>query len=282
MTHAHLLEGRVAVITGGASGLGRATAELFAEHGAKVVVADVHDQRGAETVQAIEKRGGGATYLHTNVAVADEVRAVVQMAEDTYGKLDIMVANAGIAGPQKHLEDVDDDEMRLVFDVNFLGIWRAFKYAAPAIRRAGGGSMTSTSAVSGVYTMGGIKRGVYTATKRATNVMTSYFATELAPDRIRVNCVAPGGMSTNITENYGIPQAASAAAPPPLPTRKLREFGTANYPICDPLEVAQVHLFLNSDLASFVNGEVIVADGGGFSTTVAAFFPQALTGESQQ
>ncbi len=270
-----MLDGKAAVVTGGASGLGRATVELFAEHGAKVVVADVHDARGAETVAAVEASGGAAIYVRTDVTVSADVRAVVQAAEDTYGQLDIMVANAGIAGSQAALADLDEDEFRTVLDINFYGVWRSFKYAIPAIRRAGGGSMTSTSSLSGVHTVAGIKRGSYSAAKRAVNMMTSYLSSELSADLIRVNAVAAGGMSTNITESFGS-VADPAGPPPPAKPRNLRPFGESPYPICDPREVAQVHLFLNSPLASFVNGQVLVADAGGFATTVAAYMSVML------
>src|SRR5581483_4775956 len=212
-----LLEGKVAVVTGGASGLGRATVELFAEHGAAVVVADVHDERGAETVAAVQAAGGSASYLRTNVTSSQDLRSAVQLAEDVYGRLDIMVANAGIAGPQKRLDEVEDDEMRRVFDVNFFGIWRAFKCAVPALRRAGGVSMSATGAVGGTKVIGGIKRGVYASTKVAADAMTAYLASEVAVDRIRVNCVAAGGMSTNIIESYGMSAEETAKVKAALP-----------------------------------------------------------------
>ncbi len=272
-----LLLGKVAVVTGGASGLGRSTVELFAEHGASVVVADVNDERGIETVKAVEESGGAATYLRTDVASSDDLRAAVQCAEDTYGRLDVMVANAGISGPIKRLEDVQDEEMMRVFDVNFLGIWRSFKYAIPALRRVGGGSMTATGSLGGVSALGGLKRGPYGSTKAATNMMVEYLASELAADRIRVNCVAAGGMSTNIVESYGLSDEELAKVKAAQPVgRPSRGFGESPFPVCDPREVAQVHLFLNSSLGSFVSGQTLVADAAGFLTTVAAAFGEVL------
>ncbi|MBA3741417.1 SDR family oxidoreductase [Sporichthya sp.] len=271
-----LMQDKVAVVTGGASGLGRATVEIFAAHGAKVVIADVNDDRGAGTVKAVEAAGGEAVYLRTDVALSADVRAVVECAEDTYGKLDVMVANAGISGPIGNLEDIEDEDFRHVFEVNFFGVWRCLKYAVPAIRRAGGGSMTTTSSLGGVQTLGGIRRGPYSSTKAAVNAATSYFAVELAKDRIRVNCVAAGGMSTNISESYPLTPEERAAMDR-VPSRPKRVYGESMFPICEPHEVAQVHLFLNSDLASFVNGQVILADAGGFDTTMAWAFPKALT-----
>jgi NAD(P)-dependent dehydrogenase (short-subunit alcohol dehydrogenase family) len=275
-----LLEGKVAIVTGGASGLGRATVELFAQHGANIVVADVNDVRGAETVRAVEAASGHAVFVHTDVGSSQDMQAAVEFAEGTFGRVDAMVANAGIAGAMKRLEEIDDDEMQNAFQVNFFGVWRAFKYAIPALRRAGGGSMTATGSLAGAHTLGGIKRGAYTSTKAAVNAFTSYVASEVAADKIRVNCVCPGGMRTNIVESYGLSseklQTVQAAFPK---GRLLGAFGDVLFPVCDPSEVASVHLFLHSKLASFVSGQVIVADAAGYITTVASAIPSAVAME---
>ena len=132
------LDGKVAIITGGASGLGEATARLFAQEGAAVALGDIHDQRGAEVVKRIEADGGKAVFQVTDVRNADHVKSLVDAAEATFGHVHIMVANAGIGGAasRKQLEDVTEDEFDEVMQVNAAGLWRSFKYAAPAIRRA--------------------------------------------------------------------------------------------------------------------------------------------------
>jgi NAD(P)-dependent dehydrogenase (short-subunit alcohol dehydrogenase family) len=256
------LEGKVAIITGGASGLGEATARLFAREGASVVLGDIHQQRGEAVVAAIEEAGGKAAFQYTDVRSAEQVKALVDLAESTFGHVHIMVANAGIGGAasRKQLEDVTEEEFEEVFQVNTAGAWRSFKYAAPAIRRAGGGAMTASASIAGLTTLGGAKLGAYSASKQAAVSLTRHFAAELADDGIRVNCVCPGRMLTNIDESYGYDSEELDKA---RVTRRSGKIEGARRVICDPIEVAYLHLFLCSDEASFVNGQAIMADGGG-------------------
>jgi NAD(P)-dependent dehydrogenase (short-subunit alcohol dehydrogenase family) len=144
--------------------------------------------------------------------------------------------------------------------VNAAGAWRSFKYAAPAIRRAGGGAMTSSASIAGLSTLGGAKLGAYSASKQAAVSITKHFAAELADDNIRVNCVCPGRMLTNIDESYKYDEQELQKA---RNTRRTGKIEGARRVICDPIEVAYLHLFLCSDEASFVNGQAIMADGGG-------------------
>jgi NAD(P)-dependent dehydrogenase (short-subunit alcohol dehydrogenase family) len=256
------LEGKVAIITGGASGLGEATARLFASEGASIALGDIHDERGAEVVKKIEAEGGKATYQYTDVRNPDQVKALVDHAEQTFGHVHIMVANAGIGGAasRKRLEDVTEEEFEEVMQVNAAGAWRSFKYAAPAIRRAGGGAMTSSASIAGLTTLGGANLAAYSASKQAAVSLTLHFAAELADDNIRVNCVCPGRMLTNIDESYKYDETELEKA---RNTRRTGHVEGARRVICDPIEVAYLHLFLCSDEASFVNGQAIMADGGG-------------------
>lgn len=267
-------EGKVAIIAGGASGLGRSTADLMAEEGAQVVIADKNQERGEAAAKEIEAAGGTAVFRLTDVRQTEDVKSAVQYAEDTFGKLDIMVVTAGIVGgaSMKRLEDVTEDEFLEIHNVNLFGTWRCFKYAAPAIRRAGGGSMSATSSMAGIETLSGGLLGAYSSSKAGVASVSSYFASELIKDRIRVNTVCPGGMATNIGESY------------PYATPELLElmnalmyspkaWWEASYPVAEPIEIARVHLFLNSKLADFVTGQVLLADGGAFMN-----MPGAATG----
>jgi NAD(P)-dependent dehydrogenase (short-subunit alcohol dehydrogenase family) len=255
------LAGKVAIITGGASGIGEATALLFAEEGAKVVVADLHEKRGAAVVAAIRGSGGEATFLKTDVAVETDLAAAVALADREYGLLNLVVANAGIggSGSLKRLEDVTDGEWDQILDINLKSVWRTFKATLPALRRAGGGAVTSTSSVAGLSILGDGFIGVYTASKFGAVGLTRYFASEVATDNIRVNCVCPGIIRTNIDESLGFDDHRLAQA---RAVRARTEHAPGRRWIAEPREVAYLHLFLCSDEASFVTGQTLIADGG--------------------
>jgi NAD(P)-dependent dehydrogenase (short-subunit alcohol dehydrogenase family) len=255
------LKDRVALVTGGASGLGAETCVLFAEEGADVVVADVNEGRGADVVKAVEDCGRRAVYQHVDVTRAADLEAAVALTESTFGKLDVVVANAGIGGAasRRRLEDLTEEQFDEVIQVNLSGVWRTFKFAAPALRRAGGGTMTSTASVAGVSIMGGATLGGYTASKHGAVGLTKFFAAELAADNIRVNCVCPGRMDTNIDESYHWSPDELAAA---RERRHQAVKGTQLKTMAHPREVAYVHLFFCCDESSFVTGQAIEADGG--------------------
>jgi NAD(P)-dependent dehydrogenase (short-subunit alcohol dehydrogenase family) len=254
------MDGKVALVTGGASGLGAETCILFAEEGADVVVADVNEGRGADVVKRIEDLGRGAVYVHADVTKSKDLEAAVALAEAAFGKLNVVVANAGIGGAasRRKLEDLTEEQFNEVIEVNLSGVWRTFKYAVPALRRAGGGTMTTTASVAGVSIMGGSTLGGYTASKHGAVGLTKFAAAELAPDNIRVNCVCPGRMLTNIDESYHWSDEELAEA-------RQRRGGiesTGLRTMAQPREVAYLHLFLCSDESSFVTGQAIEADGG--------------------
>jgi NAD(P)-dependent dehydrogenase (short-subunit alcohol dehydrogenase family) len=249
-----LLEGKVALVTGAASGLGLETARLFAEHGAQVIGTDVSDDEGASALGRID----GARYVHADVRSAPELDAAIAVAERDLGKLDVVVANAGIMGRASFLpiEEVTDEDWALVLDVNLGGAFRTFRAAVPALRRAGGGAMSATSSVSGVYAT--VYRSAYGSSKGGVNALVRGLAVELAPDRIRVNAMCPGSMGTNIRRSLGRTREEIHV---PMPDRSVKarvvqddRDGTA--------EAARAHLFLCSDLSAYVNGETLVVDGG--------------------
>ncbi|HEY1969220.1 MAG TPA: SDR family NAD(P)-dependent oxidoreductase [Pseudonocardia sp.] len=252
---------KVALVTGGASGLGAETCILFAEEGAAVVVADVNEGRGADVVKAIEDHGGRAVYCHADVTRGADLEAAVALAEREFGQLNVVVANAGIGGAasRRSLVDLTEEQMDEVLQVNLNGVWRTFKYAAPALRRAGGGAMTSTASVAGLTILGGTTLGGYTASKHGAVGLTKFFAAELAADNIRVNCVCPGRMLTNIDESYHWSSEELAAA---RVRRGGVESGGRLRTMAHPREVAYLHLFFCSDESSFVTGQAIEADGG--------------------
>lgn len=250
-----LLTDKTAVVTGGASGLGRAIAELFADHGAAVVVADIQSeprQSGAPTHELIAEQGGDATFVECDVTNYDDCVAAVAAA-DEFGGIDVMVNNAGIVGPQTPLVDLDFDEYETLMDINLNGVFHGSKAAATAMIEQGeGGSIINMSSVAGMRGYGGITP--YSAAKGGVRLFSYALANELGPDGIRVNAVHPGVIETAMTTEDS-PTVGTEMGEQLEQTIPLRRFG-------QPEDVAGVCGFLASDLASYVTAESIVVDGG--------------------
>lgn len=250
-----LLTDETAVITGAASGNGRAIAELFAEHGAAVVVADIRSeprQGGAPTHELITDQGGDATFVECDVTNYDDCVTAVEAAEE-FGGIDVMVNNAGIVGPQTPLVELDFDEYQTLMDINLSGVFHGSKAAAiELIEQGDGGSIINMSSVAGMQGYGGITP--YSAAKGGVRLFTYALASELGPDGIRVNAVHPGVIETAMTVEDS-PTVGTEEGEQLKQTIPLRRFG-------QPEEVAGVCGFLASDLASYVTAESIVIDGG--------------------
>ncbi len=246
------LEGKVAVITGGSTGLGRGIAELYAAEGAKIVVGDVRPEPGEATVEAIRAAGGVAEFVQCDVTRSDQVQALVDHAEQTFGALDIMTANAGILGRghKKSLVDITEDELRQIIDVNLVGTWNTVKHAIPALLRAGGGAISVTTSTSA--DRGTAKAPAYAASKGAVNAMVYAVAIDLMPD-IRINAVAPGAMATDLgvhaAEEMGIDVKDVVAQAHAVK-------------LADPIECALAHLYLVSPESAGMTGQILTVDGG--------------------
>ncbi|HUI24868.1 MAG TPA: SDR family oxidoreductase [Candidatus Kryptonia bacterium] len=241
-----ILAGRVAVITGAASGIGRATAQRFANEGATVVIGDVHDAE--ETVNAICARGGAAEFVRTDVARAEDVRQLIDTAESRHGHLDVLVAAAGIGGGSGHTADYGIAEFDRVIAVNLKGVFLAMKYALPALERNGGGAIVTIASVLGL--VGLPSTPGYSAAKGGVVQLTKVAALEYAGKRIRVNCICPGMTDT--------PMARGAGAQAQQHFAGLQPLGRLGRPD----EIAETALFLASERASFVTGAAFVIDGG--------------------
>jgi len=240
----------VAAITGGARGFGRAAAELFASEGASVVIGDVLDDLGKEVAAGISKKGGKATYVHTDVTSSRDMENLVQTAVKTFGKLDVMVANAGILIPAK-VEEFTEEQYQKQMDVNVKGVWLACKYAIPALRRNKGGSIVITA--SGAALRGSKMSALYAASKGAVLLLMKSVALQLAPEGIRCNAVCPGPVATDLYRLGGItPEQYEKMAAPMVPMGKLGE----------PKDIAYAMLFYASDESKYCTGSLLSADGG--------------------
>jgi NAD(P)-dependent dehydrogenase (short-subunit alcohol dehydrogenase family) len=247
------LEDKVAIVTGGATGLGREIAKLYAEEGAKVTVADMRPEEGQQTVDEILAAGGDSRFVKMDVTDDAQVEAGVAEAEEAYGRLDVMTANAGILGrgAYERLEDVALVDFRHVIDVNLLGVMHCFRHAIPALRRAGGGAMTATA--SNAAHLGMPRLEAYCASKAAVVALVKCLAVDLAADNIRVNAVSPGSISTELTRH-----TAELKGDPDYRSGQVRGTNAR----AEPREIAYAHLFLVSSESSFVTGHSLIADGG--------------------
>jgi NAD(P)-dependent dehydrogenase (short-subunit alcohol dehydrogenase family) len=244
------MQGKVALITGGGSGIGRATSIAFARAGAKVVVADVVPQGGNSTVELIKDTGGEATFVATDVTVSQQVERMVKTAADIYGGLDFAYNNAGIEGPGNGLLDCTEEEWQRVLAVNLTGVWLCMKQEIPAIQKRGGGAIVNTCSVLGLVGVPSIP--AYTAAKHGVAGLTKEAALEFAKDNIRVNSVCPGSIRTPMVErvmNAGATEKFLAAA------QAIKRLGK-------PEEIANAVVWLCSDAASFVTGVMMPVDGG--------------------
>ena len=242
------LEGKVALISGGARGQGAVEAKLFAQEGAKVVFGDIRDQEGQQVEAEIRELGGEATYTHLDVTREADWRSAVDTSVDRYGKLDILVNNAGIA-IWKGVEDTSEEDWDRVMAVNAKGVFLGTKHAIPAMRRAGGGSIVNISSTAGLRGSPGL--AAYTASKGAVRLFTKSTAIQYAGDNIRCNSVHPGGVDTPMVQEA-----------PDDPARQDARLRTPMGRRAAPEEIAYGVLYLASDESSFVTGSELVIDGG--------------------
>jgi NAD(P)-dependent dehydrogenase (short-subunit alcohol dehydrogenase family) len=250
------LSGKRALITGGASGIGRATALLFGREGAAVCLVDLDEEGGAAVVRAIEEEGGRAVFVRADVTRASECREAVEQTVRALGGLDILFNNAGIVRRATVVE-LTEEEWDQVMAVNVKSIFLLSKYAVPVMQDAGGGAIINTS--SGWGLVGGPRAVSYCASKGAVVLLAKAMAIDHGPQNIRVNCVCPGDTDTAMLRNEArqLGQAEDRFLEESA-DRPLRRIGT-------PGEIAEAVLFLASDASSYVTGTALVVDGGGLA-----------------
>jgi NAD(P)-dependent dehydrogenase (short-subunit alcohol dehydrogenase family) len=244
--HLNRLEDKIAIVTGGASGIGFATAQIFAAEGAKVVIADINEPRGRAAKEHLAALGHEAIFIRTDISDETQVKNLVAQTIGTYGRLDIVFNNAGIGSPGP-AHETTLDEWRKVLNINLDGIFLVAKHAILQMKEDGGGSIVNTSSIMGHVATTGASS--YNASKHAVIGLTKSLALECAEDNIRVNAICPGYILTPMGEADVAADSSITALHP------LGRLGRAD-------EVAQAVLFLASDDASFVTGSSLMVDGG--------------------
>lgn len=244
---------KVAIVTGGAGGIGRATALRLAQEGAKVAVADVDVLRGQETVELIMENGGEAFFSQTDVTSSEQIKDLILETTNRFGALHIMFNNAGISNSEVRSVDLEEEEWDRVIDINLKGVFLGIKYAVPEIIKSGGGAIINTASLLGLK--GQKYVSAYNASKGGVVILTKNAALEYGKYNIRVNAIAPGVIDTDIIDMWKKNE------------RKWPIISKANAlgRIGNPEEVANAVLFLASDEASFVTGATLSVDGGGLT-----------------
>ena len=242
------LEGKVALVTGGARGIGEAIARFFAGEGAKVVIGDILEEEGAATAADMRRNGGEAVFVRLDVTDEESWREVVKEVEARYGKLNVLVNNAGLVD-RNPIQDTPLELWNEVMEVNITGVFLGTKHAIPAMRRADGGSIINISSAFGL--VGTSDRPAYTASKGAVRLFTKSTAVEHATENIRANSIHPGFIQTPMTVEYHKTEAGRER----LAQTPMGRFGT-------PEDIARGALFLASDDSSFMTGAELIIDGG--------------------
>lgn len=252
------LEGKVAVITGGGSGIGEATARLFTREGARVVVVGRTKEKLDETVAAIENDGGEALAISADIGDAEAMERLYRQVDDRWGRLDVVFAHAGVNGVWAPIEELEPDEWAQTIRINLTGTFLTVKYAVPLLKRQGGGAIVITSSINGTRRFTGAGASAYASSKAGQIAFMQMMALELAKHRIRVNAICPGAISTDIEEHTERRHTEEAAEPV--------EYPAGGIPLTDgqpgrPEQVADLVLFLASDRSSHISGTPVWIDG---------------------
>jgi NAD(P)-dependent dehydrogenase (short-subunit alcohol dehydrogenase family) len=245
------LEGKVGLVTGGTSGIGRDTAVLFAKAGAKVVVAGRRELQGEETIQLIRAAGGDGLFVKTDVSKASQVNALIQTAVEKFGRLDIAFNNAGVEGVWVPIVRQSEEDWDRTIDINLKGVWLCLKYEIrQMLRQAGGGAIVNMASINGL--IGAAGAAAYSASKHGVMGLTKSAALETARSGIRINAVCPAVVETAMGERlFGAPAVRKYV----LSCHPIGRFGK-------PMEIAEAVVWMCSDQASFMTGQSLVLDGG--------------------
>ncbi|HZB94515.1 MAG TPA: SDR family NAD(P)-dependent oxidoreductase [Herpetosiphonaceae bacterium] len=253
-----MLDGKVAFITGAASGIGEGTARRFAQEGAKVALADVMAEQGEHVRSELEKAGYQAIYVECDVSNPESVQHAINTTVEHFGKLDIVFANAGINGVWTPIDELQPDEWDRTLNINLKGTYLTVHFAVPHLKRAGGGSIIITSSVNGTRTFSNPGASAYSTSKAGQIAFMKMIALELGRDNIRCNAVCPGAIETNISQRTQQRDVEKIGIEVELP----KGSPAIDQGQGDPFEVADTCLFLASDMGRHVSGVEIFVDGG--------------------
>ena len=243
------LADKVAIITGGGSGIGKVSSYLFAKEGAKIAVADIDAVGGEETVATIQADGGEAIFIHTDISIVPEVEHLVKVTMDTFGKIDILFNNAGICNVSTPVENIEEAWWDRIYAINVKGIFLGVKYVIPEMKKVGGGVIINTASLAGHRPVK--DNSAYASSKGAVITLTKALALELAPYNIRVNCINPAITETPMIEILSEEQKKVSISRTPLGGRAAR-----------PEEIAYAAVYLASGESPFLTGASINVDGG--------------------
>ena len=247
------LEGKTAIVTGGASGFGKAIALRFADEGSDVVIADLNDEGAQATADEIRRNGGTASHIRCDVSVNDDVKAMVSSAVETFGKLDIVINNAGMPQRNQPALNVDEDTFDRIFNVNCKSLYLAAMHAVPEFRKLGGGVMINTTSTAGLRPRPGLTW--YNGAKGGAITLTKAMAAEFAADNIRVNALAPVAGDTPMLAEFLGGEVTNEMYAKFVSTVPIGRLST-------PTDIASAALFLASDEAAFLTGVCLEVDGG--------------------
>jgi NAD(P)-dependent dehydrogenase (short-subunit alcohol dehydrogenase family) len=246
-----MMRGKVAVVTGAASGIGRATAELFAVHGAAIVAADIDKEGAQETLQKVKKTGGKGIALEVDIANEDHIRSMVEETIENFGRLDFACNNAGIEGEQAMTAECTHENWNKVTDINLQGTWLCMKYELPELLKVEDGAIVNVSSIAGVLGFPGIP--AYVSSKHGINGLTKTAALEYADKGIRVNSVCPGAIETPMIDRFVGEKSEERNE-----LKAQHPMGRFGY----PEEVAEAIVWLCSEKACFITGQILGVDGG--------------------
>jgi NAD(P)-dependent dehydrogenase (short-subunit alcohol dehydrogenase family) len=250
------LDGKVAVVTGGAQGMGEATARRFVQEGACVVIADVQGERGTAIAKTL---GDACVFVRTDVSKGEDIRNAIERAVGRFGRLDILFNNAGVMGGEGLITECSEERWERIIHVNLKGPWLGMKYGIPHMIRSGGGSIISTASHAG--DMGIPFRGAYGSSKGGIMALTRVAAIEAAPHHIRVNCIVPGATITGMVLGESLERPERTATDMTAVEKAMSRFHPLRRPGY-PEDIANTVLWLASDESSFITGLTIPVDGG--------------------